>query len=114
MSKEINREIGARLRVRRAQLRLSREKLSERLGISTRFLASVESGEAGMSLTTLKAVCLALDVTADELLFGEPGAPRDPARERLAARVEVLEAPLVPLAQTMLDCLEQAAGGRRE
>lgn len=109
MSKEINREIGVRLRARRTQLRLSREKLSELLGVSTRFLASVESGEAGMSLTTFKAVCLALDVTADELLFGNSCAPQDPARERLTARVEVLAAPLVPLAQTMLDCLEQAA-----
>lgn len=109
MNKEINREIGVRLRARRTQLRLSREKLSELLGISARFLASVESGEAGMSLTTLKAVCLALDVTADELLFGKPCAPRDPGREHLMARVELLEPPLVPLAQTMLDCLEQAA-----
>ena len=109
MNKEINREIGARLRARRNKLRLTRDKLSEELGISTRFLASVEAGEAGMSLKTFKVVCLALDITADELLFGVSCARREPARERLAARVEALDAPLLPLAETMLDCLEQAA-----
>lgn len=109
MGKEINQEIGARVRARRVQLHLSRERLSEHLGISSRFLASVESGEAGMSLTTLKAMCQALAVSADDLLFGAAAESPDPARERLQAQTAALEPALVPLAETMLRCLRQAA-----
>ena len=48
--------------------KITREQLAERLDVSTRFLADVESGKAGVSLNTLKKLCSVLGTTADYLL----------------------------------------------
>lgn len=54
LKKDINIEIGERVRLRRQVLGLSREQLSEMLDISALFLGYIESGAKGMSLTTLR------------------------------------------------------------
>lgn len=71
MKKEINVILGSKIWDARKRARLTREQLAERLNVSVRFLADVESGEAGVSLSTLKALCVALDVSADYLLGNE-------------------------------------------
>ena len=67
---EINKEVGQRIRTVREQQKLSREKLAERADISTQFLADIEGGKKGMTITTLKKLCLALGISADFLVFG--------------------------------------------
>lgn len=66
--KEINVILGNRIRERRVILHITREKLAEIIDVSPRFLAELESGKTGASLSTLKALCIALDTTADYLL----------------------------------------------
>lgn len=68
--KELNIAIGIRIRGRREQLAYSREKLAELVGVSTRFVADVERGTVGMSLTTLKKMCEVLGLSSDFLLWG--------------------------------------------
>ena len=66
--KEINIILGGRVRERRKALKLTREQLAEKINISVRFMADVESGHVGVSLSTLKELCHALECSADFLL----------------------------------------------
>lgn len=70
MVKELNETIGARVKDTRYRRSLSREKLAEKAEISTQFLADIESGKKGMSAATLCKLCVALNVSADYLIFG--------------------------------------------
>ena len=66
---EENKAIGLRIRTIREFQQLSREKLAEMSNISTQFLADIETGKKGMTVATLKKLCLALHVSADSLIF---------------------------------------------
>src|SRR5688572_24031829 len=67
--------VGARVRHLRGQLGLSRRELSERCGVSERFLAQLEAGEGNISLARFAEVAAALETTPSELLAGA-GEPR--------------------------------------
>jgi len=62
--------VGARVRATRERLGLSRRELTERCGVSERFLAQLESGEGNISLARFAAVAAALETTPAELLAG--------------------------------------------
>lgn len=66
--KDINQTLGARVNQLRKDLKITREKLAEMIDVSPRFLADVESGKVGVSLQTLKNLCIALSTSADYLL----------------------------------------------
>lgn len=66
--KDINQTLGARVNQIRKNLKITREKLAETIDVSPRFLADVESGKVGVSMQTLKNLCVALSSTADYLL----------------------------------------------
>lgn len=67
-------DIGLRVRQRREELGLTREKMAERAGLSVQFMASVELGKQSMTTDSLKKVCRALCVSADYIVFGtRPG-----------------------------------------
>lgn len=67
-NKEINKILGSNIKNLRKAKKITREQLAERLDVSTRFLADVEAGKAGVSLNTLKKLCSVLGTTADYLL----------------------------------------------
>ncbi len=67
---EENKVIGKRIRNKREQQGLSREKLSELANISSQFLADIETGKKGMTVSTLKKICSALYISSDEIVFG--------------------------------------------
>lgn len=67
-NKEINEVLGNKIKNLRKSKRITREQLAERVDVSTRFLADVEAGKAGVSLSTLKKLCSVLGTTADYLL----------------------------------------------
>lgn len=66
---EENIVFGKRIRALREEQRLSREKLAEIANISTQFLADIETGKKGMSVLTLKKICLALHISSDYIIF---------------------------------------------
>ncbi len=70
MKKNFNVSIGLRIRKKREELRLSREKLSEIADISPQFLAEIELGRRGMSSVTLVKICSSLSVSSDYILLG--------------------------------------------
>lgn len=72
--------IGGRVKRERARHRLSRRLLSERSGVSERFLAQLEHGSGNISVMRLKAIADALDTTlaalvADDGSVCEPQQP---------------------------------------
>lgn len=85
--KEINIEIGARVRQAREQARMTQERLAERLECSPQFVSDMERGVVGVSLSTLKKLCLNLGVTSDSILFGTES---ETALDALADRCRVL------------------------
>lgn len=72
--KEINVEVGENIRLYREKAGYSRERFSELMGVSPRFIADVETGFAGVSLTTLKKLCEVLGISADRLLWRQEPA----------------------------------------
>ena len=66
-----HREMGRRIRFRRESLNLSREKLAEKLDVSSQFIADVEYGNKGMSSNNLFLLSQILDVSMDYLIAGK-------------------------------------------
>lgn len=85
--KEINVEIGARIKQAREQAGMTQERLAERLECSPQFVSDMERGVVGISLTTLKNLCLVLGVSSDSILFGTES---ETALDALADRCRVL------------------------
>ena len=94
--KQINLDVGARLRACRERAHLTREAFAEQVGITPRFVADIECGRVGASLTTLKRACEVLGASADEILWGEASAAKS-AGEHLAAMLAGVDPELLPI-----------------
>lgn len=67
--KEINILVGENIRTYRIKAGYSRDKFAELVGITPRFVADIETGFVGISLTTLKGICEVLGISADRILW---------------------------------------------
>lgn len=76
VKKQVNIEIGEHIRRAREAANLTQEQLAERIDVSVQFVSDLERGVAGISLTTLKKLCVVLGVPSDQLLFGKGAADR--------------------------------------
>lgn len=74
LKKNINVEIGQRVKVARQNANLTREMLAEKLNVSTLFISYIECGQKGMSLETLQRLCYTLNVSSDYILLGRNDA----------------------------------------
>lgn len=70
MPSQENKDIGLRIRKTREKLHMSREKLAEKISISSRFLSDIELGNKGMSQHTLITICETLHTTPNYILLG--------------------------------------------
>ncbi len=68
--KDINIEVGTRIKEKRKAQGLTRERLAELSGYSANFIQEVERGRSGLSSESLRAISQALKTSADSLLFG--------------------------------------------
>lgn len=64
------KQIGKRVAARRKMLRLTQSKLSERAGISTTYMSSIERAVSIPSTEVIMRLAAALDTTPDEFLVG--------------------------------------------
>ena len=69
-------ETGARILQLRKERALTREQLAERADISVQFLADIEKGKKNMSVTTLRKLALALQISTDYIVNGT-GEPQE-------------------------------------
>ena len=67
--KETNVQIGARVREARERSKMTQEQLAEKLDCSPQFISDLERGVVGLSIPTLKGLCLALGISSDSILF---------------------------------------------
>ena len=95
MDKNINLEIGERIRKIRTGMGLSREELSEMIGISALFLGFIECGQRGMSISTLMSLSRILNVSTDYILTGK--ITSDPKQE-LIDTVNSIDEKYIPMA----------------
>lgn len=77
--------VAKRVRMARGSCGMSRRELSERSGVSSRYLAQLESGEGNISITVLQRISVALDHPMNWLL-GEV----DASNPELAVATELL------------------------
>lgn len=71
--KEINVEIGNRIKAEREKAGLTQERFSELIGLGPKSVSALERGAVGISLTTLKNICTVLSISSDVILFGRTG-----------------------------------------
>lgn len=69
--KEINLQIGEQVRYAREQAHLTQEQLAERIDVSPQYVSDLERGVVGISLSTLKHLCMELHVSSDQILFAK-------------------------------------------
>jgi XRE family transcriptional regulator, aerobic/anaerobic benzoate catabolism transcriptional regulator len=79
--------LGAAVRTRRTALGLTRQALATEAGLSLRFLAEVESGQANVSVLKLADLAQALHVTLPSLLSGDGSATVTPQHPSVIALV---------------------------
>lgn len=70
LKKQLNIEIGRRVRKCREALGYSRETLAEKADLANSFLGTIELGSGSFTAESLIKLCRALHVSADYILFG--------------------------------------------
>lgn len=79
--------VGDRIRTRRKDLGYSRDDLSARSGVSTRYLAHIEEGSGNVSLAKLLAIAESLQTTVEDLVRAEgPTSSSKSAASKLDTR----------------------------
>lgn len=99
MEKNIDKEIGLRVRRRREALGYSREKLAETAGIAVSFLGSIELGKSDFSVSTLKKLCAALGVSSDFLLLGNE---QSGTYSQVSAMLSGIDADYLPMVEELI------------
>lgn len=79
MEKQQLIEIGQRLRQRRQELGLTREKMSELADIGIGYYGQPEVGTSQMSIDTLIKLSRSMHLSMEYILFGEGEKPGDPS-----------------------------------
>lgn len=77
MEKEQLKEIGHRLREKRTELGLTREKMSELADIGTGYYGQLEVGTSQMSIDTLLKLSKSMHITMDYIISGDKESTGD-------------------------------------
>lgn len=99
MNTTLNKEIGARVRLQREYLGITREGLCNFVNISPQFLSEIERGVKGVSAETLYKLCEGLGVSADYILMGKEN-PVDVSM--ITTTLSTLDKKYIPLAEDLL------------
>ena len=100
IKKDINIQIGQRVKEVRYSKKLTREQLAEKLDISTLHMGYIEAGHRGMSIATLLKLCLTLGVSADYILLGIDNANTPESSAQMI--LNTLDKEYLPLAEESL------------
>lgn len=69
--KEINIEIGNRIKKARETAGLTQDRFAELIGMGTKNVSAIERGAVGASLSSIQRICQVLSISSDDLLFGQ-------------------------------------------
>lgn len=70
MEELLLKEMGQRLTARRKQLRMTQEEVAEKADMTTHTISTAETGRKALRPANIVKLCVALDMSADYLLFG--------------------------------------------
>lgn len=84
--KQINVEIGARIKQTRTQRKITQEQLAEMIDVTVQYISDLERGVTGCSVETIVKLCQVLGVSSDFLLLGKCSSP-DPQLEQKLAEI---------------------------
>ena len=108
VKKELNIEIGMRAKIAREQKKMTQEQLAERIDVSVQYVSDMERGLVGLSLATLRRLCLVLCISSDQLLFGEQTKSQLFAlEERSRALTERQKAILIEIVEKYLEAVAE-------
>jgi len=111
--KEINIQIGEQIRLAREQGKLTQEQFAERIGVSPQYISDLERGVVGISIPTLKRVCVTLGVSSDQILFGVLSEKRNTAIEKRCANLSNEDfAILLDIVDAFSSAIENARSGK--
>lgn len=105
MKKEINTILGARIKEQRKLKGYTREAFAEKLSVSTRFLADVENGKVGVSISTLKNISIILDIPTDYLIGIKELDNKNLFRQSAINKIEKIDEKHLQQVNTILDCI---------
>jgi transcriptional regulator with XRE-family HTH domain len=71
-AKRLKSQVARRIRARREELAMTREKLAEAMGVTHQYVAKCELGKQNLGLESLVKFANALDTTVLSLLENEP------------------------------------------
>ncbi len=110
MQKEINLILGERVKESRKSKGYTRECFSEMISVSTRFLADVESGKVGVSISTLKSIAMALNVSSDYLIgISTEENKSELVRNGIISKINLIDSSYLNDIDTVLDCIINVA-----
>lgn len=110
MTKEVLEDIvGRNLLKYRIEHHLTQEEVAEKAGISTSFYANLERGKKSMSITVLRNLADALNVSTDSLLYGER---LDSHVRNIVLLLDGRPEPLLTVAEQLLRILTDGPLGR--
>ena len=66
-------DIGLRIKQARERNSLTQETFAEKIGVTPQYISDLERAVVGISIPTLKKVCIILGCTSDFILFGKEG-----------------------------------------
>jgi transcriptional regulator with XRE-family HTH domain len=69
--KELNVQIGERIRTAREDANLTQEKMAEIVDVSVQYVSDLERGIVGASVPTMIRICRCLNVSCDYILMGQ-------------------------------------------
>lgn len=72
--KELNIQIGERIRKSREIAGFTQERLAEAIDVSTQYISDLERGVTGASTATLIRLCNTLNASSDYILMGKEGS----------------------------------------
>ncbi len=105
MKKEINTILGTRIKEQRKLKGYTREAFAEKLSVSTRFLADVENGQVGVSISTLKNISVILDTPTDYLIGITELDTENLLRQSAINKIEKIDEKHLQQINTILDCI---------
>ncbi len=106
MQKEINAVLGERVKAVRKAKGYTREQFAEIISVSTRFLADVEGGKVGVSISTLKNIAIALNTSTDYLIgISDEENKEKLLRNRIILKIKSLDKSYLEDMDTIINCI---------
>lgn len=69
VKKEVNIQIGEQIKAAREEAGQTQEQLAEAIEVSPQYISDLERGVVGISVPTLKRLCVCLAISSDRVLF---------------------------------------------